>query len=109
MLCQQRYVVVYVRVSNSCCSASAEFVKEETYKLQIAKGIGCIFCNCTSSKNSITPCTLQCFHMYGRMTYHLLSLQICMHAKAMRIRKFHACANLILDDLYKLSTHRLLH
>ena len=42
MLCQQRYVVVYVRVRNSCCSASAEFVKEETYKLQIAKGIGCL-------------------------------------------------------------------
>ena len=42
VLCQPRYVVAYVRVSNSCCSASAEFVKEETYKLQIAKGIGCL-------------------------------------------------------------------
>ena len=37
MLCQQRYVAVYVRVSNSCCSASAEFVEEGTYKQQIAK------------------------------------------------------------------------
>ena len=32
-----------------------------------------------------------------------------MHAKAMCIRKFHACSNFILHDLYKLSTHRLLH
>ena len=81
-LCQQRYVVVYVRVSNSCCAASAEFVEEEAFKTKSAKSHGLssvfnlamvvYFVIVRLQKNSISPCTLQSSHVCGRMTYHLL-------------------------------------